>query len=171
MSAKPWYDEAVSAYQALRRETTEQFQFLVGGRERGGLGVTVEIVDYDPYADATAMAEDLKDRRLKIYSSNATGNPHPFFSHHENDMFRALHDAFGHAASGCGFDRDGEEAAWLSQWRLYSPLARLALATETRGQSCAQAFYFGGKKFPEQKLMLLPRQLTEPGGGAIRLVR
>ena len=50
------------------------------------------------------------------------------------DRFRAVHDILGHARLGLGFDRDGEFAAWLSQERRHSPLARRALATELHGQ-------------------------------------
>jgi hypothetical protein len=38
---------------------------------------------------------------------------------------------------------------------MYSALARKALATETRGQSCAQTFHYRGQ-FPIQKAALLP---------------
>ena len=77
-------------------------------------------------------------------------------------MFRAVHDVFGHAASGRGFDRHGEEAAWLKHSTMYSPLAARALATETRGQTCARIFHYGGRRFPEQKAVLLPRSFSDP---------
>lgn len=162
MTAMPWQARALPAYRALRRETIRQFRFLISPADRNGLGVTVEIVDHDPYDSGTSAAEDLMARRLKVYSSTVTGNPHPFLTDHENNMLRAVHDAFGHAASGCGFDRDGEEAAWLKHSFLYSALARKALATETRGQSCAQSFHYGGRRFPEQKLILLPERFSDP---------
>ena len=52
-----------------------------------------------------------------------------------NDVFRAVHDYFGHAKEGSGFRSDGEENAWRSHASMYSPLARLALTSETRGQN------------------------------------
>ena len=52
-----------------------------------------------------------------------------------NDIFRAVHDYFGHAKEGVGFRHDGEENAWRSHASMYSPLARLAMTTETRGQN------------------------------------
>jgi hypothetical protein len=52
-----------------------------------------------------------------------------------NDIFRAVHDYFGHAKEGSGFRSDGEENAWRSHASMYSPLARLALTSETRGQN------------------------------------
>ncbi len=161
--AAPVLDErAYPAYAAFCRETVQQYHFLVGRTEFGGLGVTVRIVDEDPYPDATSMVDDVRQRRLKVWASAASGNPHPYLSDGENDMFRAVHDVFGHAASGRGFDRHGEEAAWLMHSSMYSPLAGRALATETRGQNCAQIFRYGGGYFPMQKAALLPRMFSDP---------
>ncbi|HEX6498460.1 MAG TPA: hypothetical protein VF054_05440 [Micromonosporaceae bacterium] len=161
--AAPMRDErAFSAYAAFCRETVRQYHFLVGRVEFGGLGVAVRFVDDDPYPDAEAMVDDLRQRRLKVWASAATGNPHPYLSDSENDMFRAVHDAFGHAASGRGFDPHGEEAAWLKHSTMYSPLARRALTTETRGQNCAQTFHYRGGRFPEQKAVLLPVPFSDP---------
>lgn len=84
-------------------------------------------------------------------------------SDYDNDMFRAVHDAFGHAAIGCGFDEHGEEAAWLAHSYLYSPLARQALTTETRGQNCALIYGSHGEGFPVQKIALLPEEFAELG--------
>ena len=52
-----------------------------------------------------------------------------------NDVFRAVHDYYGHAKEGVGFRHDGEENAWRSHASMYSPLARLAMTSETRGQN------------------------------------
>ncbi|WBB79289.1 hypothetical protein O7606_24480 [Micromonospora sp. WMMD882] len=162
--AAPVRDErAGPAYAAFRRETARQYHFLVGRTEFGGLGVTVRFVDADPYPDVTSMVDDVRRRRLlKVWASAATGNPHPYLSDPENDMFRAVHDVFGHAATGCGFDRHGEEAAWLKHRTMYSPLAVRALTTETRGQNCAQIFHYGGGRFPPQKAALLPASFSHP---------
>lgn len=161
--AAPVRDErAYAAYAAFCRETVQQYHFLVGRPEFGGLGVAVRIVDEDPYTDVESMVHDVRRRRLKVWASAASGNPHPYLSDGENDMFRAVHDVFGHAASGRGFDRHGEEAAWLKHSTMYSPLAVRALTTETRGQNCASIFRYGGGRFPEQKAALLPRQFSDP---------
>lgn len=155
-------ERAFPAYAAFRRETIRQFHLLVGRRELGGLGLTVRIVDDDPYPDATAMIADIRDRRLRVLASAASGNPHPYLSDWENDMFRAVHDAFGHAASGRGFDPHGEEAAWLKHAAMYSPLARRALTTETRGQICALVLGRPGGGFPPQKAALLSHRFSDP---------
>lgn len=161
MTAPSLDERALAAYAVFRRETVSQFRFLVGRVEFGGLGVTVRTTDTDPYADAGSMVEDLRQRRLRVFASAATGNPHPLLTDGENDMFRAVHDAFGHAAIGRGFDRHGEEAAWLKHSGMYSPLARRALTTETRGQNCAQIFHYRGVRFAEQKAALLPSAFSD----------
>lgn len=162
--AAPVRDQrAAAAYAAFCRETVRQYEFLVGPVEFGGLGVTVRVMNTDPYADAVAMIDEMVHRELKVFATAATGNPHPYLSDAENDMFRAVHDAFGHAAIGQGFDGHGEEAAWLKHSGMYSPLARRALTTETRGQTCAMIFHHRGERFAEQKAALLPRAFSDPG--------
>jgi hypothetical protein len=52
-----------------------------------------------------------------------------------NEMFRAVHDAFGHGIRGNSFGALGEEVAWGSHAQMYSPLARIAMTSETRGQN------------------------------------
>jgi hypothetical protein len=53
----------------------------------------------------------------------------------DNDKFRAVHDYFGHAVNGSSFGPSGEEDAWDSHTRTLSPLATIALTTETRAQN------------------------------------
>jgi hypothetical protein len=52
-----------------------------------------------------------------------------------NDVFRIVHDMFGHFKEGNGFRADGEENAWRSHSAMYSKLARGAMTSETRGQN------------------------------------
>lgn len=52
-----------------------------------------------------------------------------------NDVFRAVHDAFGHAKYGVGFRARGEENAFQSHARMYSKEALPAVTSETRGQN------------------------------------
>lgn len=160
--ALPSHDRrAEPAFRAMRDETVAQFEHMTAPRHKGGLGISVETTDKDPYSGPSQMFSDLfHDRRMKVLGTRATG-AHPFFSDDENDMFRAVHDVFGHAGTGRGFDRHGEEAAYQSHASMYSPLARMALATETRGQNAA--LITGGGQFAEQKVALLPRRLVNPG--------
>jgi hypothetical protein len=158
--ALPSYDPAAEpAFRAMRDETVAQFSHMTSPRSRGGLGINVETTDRDPYSGPAGMFNDLRDRRMRVLSTRTTGS-HPFFSDDENDMFRAVHDAFGHAGTGRGFDRHGEEAAYQSHASMYSPLARMALATETRGQNAA---LITSGDFAPQKVATLPRRLVNPG--------
>lgn len=52
-----------------------------------------------------------------------------------NDVFRAVHDVFGHAKYGTGFRAAGEENAFQAHARMYSPEALPAVTSETRGQN------------------------------------
>ena len=52
-----------------------------------------------------------------------------------NDVFRAVHDVFGHAKHGVGFRAGGEENAFQAHSRMYSPTALPAVTSETRGQN------------------------------------
>jgi hypothetical protein len=143
------------AYEAMKSETAEQYDYLTKPRHQGGLGVSVEMTDEEPYEHHHALQQDvLKNRRLKVLSSASTGG-HPFFTDEENNKFRAVHDAFGHAAIGRSFSRHGEEAAYHSHAQMYSPVAREAMTAETRGQNNLM-IYGKGTGFPEQKAVTLP---------------
>lgn len=52
-----------------------------------------------------------------------------------NDLFRAVHDAFGHGLEGAGFRARGEENAWQAHIRLFTGSAQGAITSETRGQN------------------------------------
>ena len=140
-AAKPKYD-------ALAAEVKQQFDYMTNK-----LGVQVEFVDADPYKNSKEMMADVSQGRLKVLKTSTTG-PHPYFTNEQNDMFRAVHDYFGHAATGRGFGQDGEEAAWAHHSQMFSTDARAALTTETRGQN--SWFHNNGKKFAEQKTAILP---------------
>lgn len=152
--ALPHYDpKAEGAFHDMRQQVNDQYHHLTRT-----MGIKVEPTHEDPYADHEAMAHDLVgNRRLKVLATEATG-PHPFFSNEENDRFRAVHDAFGHAVTGRGFDRHGEEAAWLAHSRMFDGPGRRAMTTETRGQN---ASLIGNGTFRPQKVALLPEALMK----------
>lgn len=52
-----------------------------------------------------------------------------------NDVFRIVHDYFGHLKEGHGFRAAGEDNAWRAHSSMYSDLARPAMTSETRGQN------------------------------------
>lgn len=164
-TAAPKFDqEAVPAFRAMADETKEQFDFLTRPKSRGGLGVDVSVSQTDPYKRAADMMKDANQGKFQVLSTAQTGG-HPYFTDEENDMFRAVHDFFGHAATGRGFDPHGEEAAFRSHYAMFSPKARPAMATETRGQNSALNYGPNPGKFVEQKIATLPTaQLITPIG-------
>jgi hypothetical protein len=83
-----------------------------------------------------------------------------------NDLFRAVHDAFGHGLEGAGFRSRGEENAFQAHARLFTGPALGALTSETRGQNSWMNFGPYGKTnktakledsvFAKQKAGLMP---------------
>jgi hypothetical protein len=142
--------DAVDEYEALASEVEEQFDFMTKT-----LGVKVEFVAEDPYKTSKEMFDDVSRGVLKVLQTETTG-AHPLFSDTQNNKFRAVHDYFGHAATGRGFGQDGEEAAWVHHSQMFTEKARAALTTETRGQN--SFFNNRGKQFADQKVALLPEE-------------
>lgn len=160
-SAPMFEQSAVPHFRAMAEETSRQFDFLTKPRAKGGLGVNVEVTQDDPYKRARDMMADVRENnRLKVLSTASTGG-HPFFTNDQNDMFRAVHDAFGHAATGRGFDPHGEEAAYRSHVSMFTRQARPAMTTETRGQNSVLNYGSQAGDFAPQKVAIIP------GGGLI----
>lgn len=137
------------SYDAMAKETSDQYHFMTRSQAEGGLGIRHEVMKEDPYPSPQALREDVgTNRRIKTMSTATTGG-HEYFSDEQNDQFRAVHDLFGHVATGRGFTRHGEEAAWQSHVQMYSPQAREAMTSETRGQNSFLNYGPTGD-FPEQ---------------------
>jgi hypothetical protein len=146
-------EEAFPSYTALATEVEAQFDYMTKT-----MGIKVEFVADDPYKTSREMFADVSKGVLKVLSTASTGS-HPFLSDEQNDKFRAVHDFFGHAATGRGFGQDGEESAWVHHSQMFTETARGALTTETRGQN--SWYNSRGKVFAEQKVALLPKEFWE----------
>jgi len=151
MEYNPNDPEVKAAYEALSKETLDQYQAFLDA------GYTVEIDNVDAYGNSQEMIDDLRqNKRIKIFSTEAGFGKDPITDKQRqenpllrdsgfkdvngqtmliNDVFRAIHDFFGHAELGNGFGPKGEENAWNVHARMFSPLARRAMTTETRGQN------------------------------------
>lgn len=149
----PVLDEnAKKAYDQFAGELDRQFKFL---EEQG---IKFEFVDEDPYKSFYEMHEDfIRNRRLKVMKTSVTGS-HPYWSDATNDKFRAVHDVLGHLATGRGFDRHGEEAAYQAHKLTLPAEVHGALAMETRGQN---AFLIERGDFPPQKAGILPDEMIK----------
>jgi hypothetical protein len=177
-----------AAYDALIRETLAQYQVMKK------MGLKIEAIPKDaanPYKNSAEMIADVRNGHLWFfptdYGFGSSGQPDAFSDHplysmtgenledgtplRANDIFRVVHDFFGHAKEGNGFGAHGEENAWQSHVRMYSPLAGLAMTTETRGQNSWVNFHPDseanrtkpGSVYADQKAGLLPDWVMHDG--------
>jgi hypothetical protein len=127
------YDDLLErSYKQLEQETTQQFNALPVrmSYHNGELN----------YLDSNEMLRDIVGHNhLTVYRG---GDRHEFLNKvdpgtglNSNEQFRAVHDYFGHAIRGNPFGAKGEEIAWASHQQMFSPLARIAMTAETRGQN------------------------------------
>lgn len=135
-------DETLGQYRALK-DSGIDFKFLKPGQA-------------DPYARSPSLGylDMMQNGRLWVFPTDFGFGSSAAFDAAQNpllrrvgkigdlpdatanDAFRAVHDAYGHFGPGNPFFRaPGEERAWLSHSRMYSPEARPAMTTETRGQN------------------------------------
>ena len=149
----PTNPEVKAAYEALADEIGLQYESIL---ERG-YNVEIWEGEGEPYANSAEMIEDVRDNKhMYIFGTeggfgeagitqaqrdvNVMLSQTPFTDVNGkallvNDLFRFVHDFFGHTEIGNGFGPVGEENAWLAHARMFSKPARLAMTTETRGQN------------------------------------
>jgi hypothetical protein len=151
MKNNPTDPEVKKAYDAMISETISQYEEIIGN------GYVVEVNNNEPYSSSGDMISDLKDnKRMKIFSTESGFGDDPITDQQRednpllqktkfkdvngvpllaNDLFRFVHDFFGHAKFGNGFGPVGEENAWVIHSAMYSDPARRAMTSETRGQN------------------------------------
>lgn len=184
MKHDPTHPDVRASYDALAKETMAQFHHI---RNTTGLKISFNKPGQDPYAKTPHLgAIDVRDNNhLSVFktdhgfgSDNSISHEnHPMLAKtgvhvdgHEmlvNDAFRVVHDYFGHYKEGFGFRANGEENAWRQHAAMYSPLARRAMTTETRGQNSFVNYGPHGESnrkantentvFAQQKVGLLPK--------------
>jgi hypothetical protein len=182
-------DPAVkAAYQDLIQQTRAQYDALVGA----GYKFWFMDPEADPYAGNpwNAMRDLRANQRMAVFPTAAGFGTSDFdpaanplladaglewgFGSPDgqkkrvlvNDLFRAVHDAFGHGLEGAGFRADGEENAWQAHVRLFTGPAVGAITSETRGQNSFLNYGPHGEKnrtakvadtvFADQKTGLMP---------------
>jgi hypothetical protein len=143
-------DAALRSYRALERETWRLFD-----RIHQGLGVQVRYLegDHEPYGSAAEMCATLRGSRSMTLLRD---EPHPVLGGIVHQL-RVVHDVFGHAALGLGFDLQSEFATWLQCRALFSPEARPAAFSELVG--AVTAFVMTGEK-PGLHAKLPPAELV-----------
>lgn len=150
-------------YAELEKEVWQQFYFLLNA----GYLLCPWRCSGQPYQSSIHMRRDVRKNKVLFFFTG--GEAHPALSKVDfvtglstNDVFRAIHDTFGHCAEGYSFSPDGEHNAWLHHSQMFSIPAQRALTTETRGQN--SWVNFGPfshlpartRPFADQKCALLP---------------
>lgn len=149
------------AYDDFKDQSARMYDYMTRPESEGGMGITVEFTDEtDPYPTARAQAADIEDNK-RIVIERGLGGEHSMLTQDEYDRFRAVHDVFGHAAIGGGFDRHGEYQAWLTHASMYTDPGRLAMSTEYHGVNSAA--WSGDPGSPGTgKAVLLPGEFGIP---------
>jgi hypothetical protein len=118
----------------------------------------VEFTETDSYQSAKEMRERvIKEKVIYIFTGYSG---HPFLSHDENNISRAVHDVWAHLVCGCPFSFKGEFNAYLTQRKHYPSWTWNVLFTEIPAQTAA--FYHCGD-FPDipQRAFISPVQWVE----------
>ena len=152
----PLFDPAaLPSYEAMAKETLDQYK----AARAAGLKVTpVDAASYPYGANPREVALDVGDRgHMAFFKTEpeagafGTGGEANIAQNHPllrqtgiveggypmtyNDTFRVVHDLMGHIKQGYGFRAGGEDNAWRAHAAMYSPQARPAMTSETRGQN------------------------------------
>jgi hypothetical protein len=154
-------DAVRRSYRALERDTARLFEIICRAPSRSGLGVRVRYVrdERDPYDDAAELCADLREQGSMRLTTIARDEPHPLLGGEEGgvvDQLRVVHDVFGHAALGVGFDVQSEFGTWLQCRTLFSEQARGAAFCELVG--AVTAYVTSGDK-PGLRADLPPPEL------------
>lgn len=156
----PSADETASAYHVFTRELLRQWDSLWSA-------VRLTATDNGHiYPTSKAMFTDISRGHLYYFTGGELPADHPLSAvvsgHKLNDIFRAVHDYYGHYPGRYAFSALGEEHAFRRHAGMFSYEGIKALATETRGQNAW--FNFGPhahlprnqRPYADQKAGLLP---------------
>jgi len=135
---EPGRDLVCAAYAQLGDQASAIFASLTSHKRRRPVRVAFTRTG-QPYVNASELSEAVRAQRLLevIPARYDRYRRHPLLDTSIGgayDRLRAVHDIVSHGLHRFGFDRDGEYAAWLTEDRMYSGLARHALATELHGE-------------------------------------
>lgn len=141
--------ETLAGYQAFKDEIRGQYRAI----ERAGVKVEPFRGEGEPYKNSSEMVADVRDNKhlyflqtekemggnggkpldhtlLEDSGIQINGESFPI-----NDLFRVVHDYFGHAKEGYQFGPQGEFNAWRAHSEMFSPEAQGALASESIAQT------------------------------------
>lgn len=161
---EPDNPEVKKSYEALKTETRDQFRHLT---EKSGIKIEVWNKEGQPYQNSADMVKDIEQNKHYFYfptdagfggqagnapATNQSGNlaDHPMMSDsglqdstgrqlQDNDVFRIVHDLYGHYPASFQFGIRGEYNAFNAHRKAYSDAAVPALAAETFMQTAEVA--------------------------------
>ena len=162
-------EETIAQYEAARKAGAK-FEFMPAGQDLYGNprnAINDIVTNQHMYVFPTESGfGSLTEAQAANPLLQKTGEKWNGMDVTANDIFRAVHDYYGHAKHGVGFRAGGEENAWQSHARMYSPEARPAATSETRGQNSWVNFGKYGKQnqlaspldtiYADQKTGLMP---------------
>lgn len=177
MEHAPNTKETRKVYDSLIKETRDQWEAI----KKTGLKVeAIQPGMENPYKNSQDMIKDVAQGHMWYFPTDQgfgtkEALDHPLMGKSgemingkealNNDIFRIVHDYFGHAKEGFKFGANGEENAWHHHMQMYTPEAQKALTSETRGQNSWVNFGPHGKEnranpqntiFAEQKAGIMP---------------
>jgi hypothetical protein len=149
-----------AAYDALATQSSRWFRRLSDGSAKRPVRVVYTCAP-EPYPTARELGEHVRASRvLELAPARYDRDrQHPLLDTTVGgayDRLRAVHDIISHAWLGYGFDRDGEFSAWMTEDRLYTGLARWALATELHAEHSVR---WTTGELAAHKAVLLPESL------------
>jgi hypothetical protein len=147
-----WYSlQTMTDYYAFCQELAWQYDAVV---RFGQLTVEPWLDDGQPYDTSDELREDVWGNNHMYFFLTDAGfgegdqhKDHPLLrptgvmvsgkSFCYNDLFRVVHDYFGHCLQDNTFSASGETRAWLEHLNMFvSEGARKVLSTEAQGQTC-----------------------------------
>jgi hypothetical protein len=149
-----WSDELADDYMLFKQESLAQYDAI----RAAGLVVRPWPHDAQPYRDSSDMVRTVRETGvLHVYLTSAghgPGRPQGFHPLREpsgirehgvelthNDIFRVVHDVFGHVVHGNTFGPSGEFRATYCHMAMYPERVHPVLMTEQIGQICW--FFYG----------------------------
>lgn len=189
MEHRPNDPDVIAAHEALKREALAQYKAATDA------GYTFDFYPEgkDPYPNSPreAVLDLHRDKHMYVFPSEAGFGMEGDEGYHQgnpmleyapglqwggkpvtyNEVFRAVHDFYGHAKEGLGFRATGEDNAYRQHRAMFSPEAQRALTAATRGQnSWVNYGEFGEHNqtatsdtiYAPQKVGLLPDWVNDP---------
>jgi len=146
--------ELLRRYAVLRKESLRQYEAIV----EAGIRVQPWLHPGQPYRDSRHLCMSVRETgRLFVFLTRNGHGPRPSSGFHpmrgpsgvrvdgvelaHNDLFRAVHDIFGHVMFGHGMGPTGEFRATYCHLAMYSDEVHAVLFSEQISQICW--FFFG----------------------------